>query len=280
MMKNVISLVLLLFFVPYIAGCQSSSQEGVKVMPMDVASDLETLAGARVFFGHQSVGKNIIHGLEKLSNDIEDVNLTIADYESYQADGSGCFLHTRVGKNREPESKCLDFGRIIDQELNDKIDYALLKFCYVDINKDSNVAKVFDDYRRVMDDLIERHPDIIFVHTTMPLMQNRGGIKIKIKELLGDVHANKLDNIKRNEFNSLLKETYSNAPIIDIAESESTYPDGSREEFKMDGKTYYSLIEGYTNDGGHLNDQGQIKVASTFVQGMADIIRNRPSAIE
>jgi hypothetical protein len=279
-MRTTFGLIFFVVLLPYFAGCQSSDQKGVTVMPEVTASDFETFADARVFFGHQSVGKNIINGLETLAKNVPDVDLTISDYESYQADGKGCLLHARVGKNREPASKCLDFGRIIDQELRGKVDYALLKFCYVDINKDSNVSSVFNDYRRTMDDLIERHPDITFVHTTMPLKHTPSGLKIKIKELLGKPNTYKLDNIKRNEFNRLLKETYNNAPIIDIAKSESTYPDGSREVFEVDGQTYYSLIQGYTYDGGHLNDQGQIQVASMFVQELAKIIRSKASAVE
>ncbi|MES9993344.1 MAG: hypothetical protein ABW098_15450 [Candidatus Thiodiazotropha sp.] len=277
-MRTLFDLILVMVLTSIIAGCQSGSVGEVTFMPEDIAGDLETFANAKIFFGHQSVGNNIIDGLGILEKGVKTVDLTVADYESHQADGNGCFLHTRVGKNREPESKCLDFGRIIDQELNGKIDYALLKLCYVDITKDSDVAQVFNDYRRTMDDLIARHPNITFVHTTMPLKNNPSGLKIKIKELLGRVHHQKLDNIKRNEFNNLLKTTYSDDPVIDIAESESTYPDGSREFFISDGQTYYALIPGYTYDGGHLNEQGQIQVAKTFVHEMAEIIRNKSNS--
>ncbi|MCG7866214.1 MAG: hypothetical protein JAY74_07540 [Candidatus Thiodiazotropha taylori] len=275
LMRNVFGLIVFLVLLLFISGCQSSNQGEVVLMPEDIAGDLKLLANARVFFGHQSVGKNIIKGLEIIDREVNDVDLAIFNYESYQADGKGCFLHTQVGKNKEPESKCLDFGRIIDQELSGKIDYALLKLCYVDISKESNVAKIFNDYRRTMDGLIARHPEITFVHATIPLMSIHGGIKSKLKELLGIVDSRKLDNIKRNEFNELLKTIYDNDPIVDIAESESTYPDGSREEFFIDGESYYSLVKDYTNDGGHLSEQGQMQVAKAFVQDIADIIRNK-----
>jgi hypothetical protein len=279
-MRTVFSLIFIVVLVAYITGCQSSDQEGVTVMPGDLTSDLKTLADARVFFGHQSVGKNIIQGLELLAEDAQGIDLNIADYETYKADGNGCLLHTRVGLNEDPVSKCIDFGRIIEEELADKIDYAVLKYCYLDVNRESDVSKVFDDYRRTMDDLMSRHPNITFIHTTVPLMSSPSGWKVWIKELLGKTSTRKLDNVKRNEFNGLLKETYGDSSIIDIAKSESTYPDGSREVFKMNGQTYYTLIKEYTYDGGHLNDDGKIQVASAFVRDLAQIIRDRSSDVK
>ncbi|MET0070370.1 MAG: hypothetical protein ABW096_10040 [Candidatus Thiodiazotropha sp.] len=245
-------------------------------MPQTLEQDLQTLAGARVFFGHQSVGKNILEGIEGLLGDHPGIDLRIADYTSEVGESEGCLLHAAVGRNTEPLSKCVDFGRIIDEELAGKIDYALLKFCYIDINRDSDVAKVFGDYKRTMDDLIARHPEVTFIHTTMPLRHSPGGPSIWLRELLGRPNKSKLDNVKRNQFNQMLRSNYSDSGIVDIAASESTHANGNRESFKMDGRTYYSLIGDYSDDGGHLNDQGRTRVASAFVQEIADIIRSHP----
>ncbi|PUB88150.1 MAG: hypothetical protein B6D72_02715 [gamma proteobacterium symbiont of Ctena orbiculata] len=238
--------------------------------------DLQTLADARVFFGHQSVGKNILEGIEGLLKDHQGIDLRIADYTTEVGESKGCLLHAAVGNNTEPLSKCVDFGRIIDEELAGKIDYALLKFCYIDINRDSDVSKVFNDYKRTMDDLIARHPEVTFIHATMPLRHSPGGPSIWLRELLGRPNKSKLDNIKRNQFNQMLRSNYNDSAIVDIAASESTYANGKRESFKMDGRTYYSLIGDYTDDGGHLNVQGRTRVASVFVQQIASIIRSHP----
>jgi hypothetical protein len=238
--------------------------------------DLQTLADARVFFGHQSVGKNIISGIEALSGDFQGVDLNITE-DIAETDGdSGCLLHNTVGKNTEPLSKCVDFARIIDEELAGKIDYALLKFCYIDIDRDSDVVKLFDDYKRTMDDLISSHPEIRFIHTTVPLRHSPGGAGVWIRELLGRSNNSKLDNVKRNQFNQLLRDHYTHSAIVDIAASESSYPNGKREAFNMDGQTYYSLIGEYTDDGGHLNEKGRAWVATAFVQELAQIIRDHP----
>ncbi|MCU7876152.1 MAG: hypothetical protein KZQ84_04995 [Candidatus Thiodiazotropha sp. (ex Lucinoma borealis)] len=270
----------LAFFMVLLSGCQSSNEEGSFIMPQNLAKDLETFASARVFFGHQSVGNNILDGLESIAQDVQDVDLSIMDFNSFSESAGGCLVHSRVGNNAEPLSKCVDFGRIIDQELSGKIDYAMLKFCYIDINRDSDVAKMFNDYQQTMDDLIGRHPEITFVHTTIPLRHSPGGPSIWLREVLGRPNNSKLDNIKRNQFNQLLYSTYGSSPIIDVAASESTYPGGERESFKMDGQTYYSLIGDYTNDGGHLNEIGSLQVASTFVRELAQIIRSRTSVSE
>lgn len=245
-------------------------------MPQRLEKDLQTLSEARVFFGHQSVGMNILNGIEGLMRDHPGIDLRIADYSTEITDTKGCLLHTAVGKNTEPLTKCLDFSRIIDQELSGRIDYAMLKFCYIDVNRDSDVEKLFSDYKQTMDDLIGRHPDITFIHATMPLRHSPGGLSVWIREILGRPNNSKLDNVKRNQFNRLLRANYGNAPIIDIAASESTYPDGRRESFTWNGETYFSMIGDYTDDGGHLNEKGQRQVASGFVQELARIIRGRP----
>lgn len=262
-----------------VIGCQENNQLGGASMPVDIDDDLKVVADSRVFFGHQSVGNNIIEGLESLVSS-SGVELAISDYQNYQEESKGCLLHNEVGENTDPVSKCTDFGRIIDEELSGKIDYALLKFCYVDVTRRSDVKQVFGDYQRTIDDLIDRHPDITFIHTTVPLMHTPSGVKVWIKKLLGRENTRKLDNIKRNEFNELLRATYSTDPIIDIAKSESTYPDGRRETFEVDGKAYYSMISEYTSDGGHLNSTGQFQVAKSFVQELAQIIRTAPAEVE
>jgi hypothetical protein len=259
-------------------GCFSNQPEEISVVSQRLDKDLQTLAGARVFFGHQSVGKNIIAGIETLSGDFQEIDLNITEDINGMAGDSGSLLHSAVGKNREPLSKCVDFARIIDEELAGKIDYALLKFCYIDINRDSDVVKLFDDYKRTMDDLISNHPEIRFIHTTVPLRHSPGGAGVWVRELLGRPNNSKLDNVKRNQFNQLLRDNYTHSPIVDIAASESTYPSGKREAFKMDGQTYYSLIGEYTDDGGHLNEKGRAWVATAFVRELAQIIRNYSAA--
>ena len=168
-------------------------------------------------------------------------------------DDQGVLLHTKIGENQKPDSKCEDFRRILDEKLSGQVDVALFKFCYVDFSDTSDVDAIFSTYARTMDDLKRRHPEIIFIHVTAPLRTVDRGFGVWAREMLGRRNRTKLANVSRNEFNRRLLEKYSADPIYDLAGVMSTYPDGKRESFELGGKTYYSLVPAYTDDGGHLN---------------------------
>ena len=79
-------------------------------------------------------------------------------------------------------------------------------------------------------------------------------------------------NIKRNEFNKLIRKEYAGKePVFDLAEMESTHPDGRRGAFSKDGKTYYSMIPDYTHDGGYLNEKGRKKDSEQLLILLANL---------
>ena len=94
-------------------------------------------------------------------------------------------------------------------------------------------------------------------------------IKDRIKLLLDKPVWVDDANAKRHEFSRLVRETYDSHLIIDIAEAESTRPDGTRQQYTKGGQTYYTLVPGYTTDGGHLNDIGKKWVAEEMVRVIA-----------
>ncbi len=98
-------------------------------------------------------------------------------------------------------------------------------------------------------------------------------IKTWIKKIIGKKDIWEYDdNIKRNQYNQLLKEYYEGKePVFDLAKIESTYPDGKRCTFEKDGKTYYSLVSEYTSDGGHLNEKGRKIVAEKLLVFLANL---------
>ncbi|MFZ5622103.1 MAG: hypothetical protein ACOY5W_13895 [Pseudomonadota bacterium] len=261
-----------------LTACQPEPTAEPFRMTDTLQQDLATVSGARIFFGHQSVGRNVMQGLEDLQNDLGKTQVTVLEMDGAAPELPDAFLlHSRVGENTRPASKCDDFKRQVDA-LAGRVDYALLKFCYIDINENSDVDAIFGYYRRTLDDLKARHPDITFVHVTSPLRHTASGPGVWIREVMGKPNRSKLANIKRNEFNERLRSTYAGDPIFDIAASESTYPDGRRESFVKDGKTYYSLIGAYTHDGGHLNETGRRHVAADMMRTLAGIIRARNAA--
>jgi lysophospholipase L1-like esterase len=74
------------------------------------------------------------------------------------------------------------------------------------------------------------------------------------------------ENVKKNQYNDLMIAKYKGKePVVDIAAIESTKPDGSRNTYDYDGKTYYVMVPEYTYDGGHLNEDGRKRVAAAFL---------------
>jgi hypothetical protein len=253
------------------------SYPGKAEMTQQLIADLQIVTNARVFFGHQSVGNNIISGLQQLAQQ-SHLDLNVADLESYKmAEQLASFVHAPIGENQKPISKCRDFERIIDQQLSDKIDFALFKLCYIDINRNTDIENLFRVYRFTMDRLIENHPNIRFLHSTIPLRCSPGGLFISMKEIVGDLlgkkNNSKLDNFQRNQYNRLLIDTYGTNHLVDIAAAESTQTSGHRESFKMQGQINFALFEDYSSDGGHLNELGQRQVAQSFIHDLAQIIR-------
>jgi len=233
-------------------------------------ADFLTVAAARVYFGHQSVGGNILDGLEELQRGLDPPRVRVVELGSTGAtESDGILLHTKVGRNEQPATKCEDFRRILDRELRGLIDVALFKFCYIDFSDNSDAGAIFDVYSRTMDDLKRRYPRVAFVQVTAPLRTVDRGAGVWIRELLGRRNRSKHANARRAEFNRLLKERYPADPVFDLAASMSTWPDGRRESFRMNGSTYFALVPAYTDDGGHLNAVGRTHVAAAFVRAIA-----------
>lgn len=231
---------------------------------------LDALREKTVFFGHQSVGGNVLDGLPS----IQGFDIPVVDIRSdVPVSETGAFLHAYVGRNVHPDEKVADFSQIIRSELDRSVDIAFLKFCYVDVNGPSwDGEKIFDLYLEEMEQLESDFPETTFVYLTMPLMTPGSGIKDLAKRFLGRASPSREGNIERNRFNDLLRDAKgSTGRLFDIAAIEATRPDGERETIRIDGQTYDVMYKGYTTDGGHLNARGSSLVARelvTFLGGL------------
>ncbi len=236
----------------------------------------ENLATKKIYFGHQSVGFNIINGVEALQKEHATTTLNIIETDDPAAFAKdGIFAHSRVGENDNPTSKMRDFEKKIIAGIGDKADYAFMKFCYVDVIKSTNVQKLFDDYVNAVTSLSKAYPSTQIVHLTVPLHQRQSGVKARLKTLLGRPPMN---NLQRNAYNSLLREKYAGKePLFDLAKIESTYPNGKHQTHVVNGVSVNTLIPHYTNDGGHLNELGQKVVASRLLRFLASISTAQPS---
>jgi len=231
---------------------------------------IEALANKRVLFGHASVGNNIVNGIKDImSADIRFRKINIRELKANkQLDEPGLY-HFGVRKNSFPKKKCDHFKQVLTNgDLGRKADMAFFKLCYVDIEEDSNVQEIFDYYVDTIEYVKKEFPDIEIMHVTVPLYAHRWHLKGAIKRLIKpDIH-----NVKRNEFNTKLMEKYNDSdPIYDLARVESTYPDGRRSSFEYKAKTYFSLANEYTHDGGHLNKIGRYYAAKNLLKVLSEI---------
>ena len=277
--KSILTLPLIVAFLALsvVAACsggdmknQEVTYSSLKKVPDAV---WEKLSKEKIYFGHQSVGFNIIDGIKDLMKENPKIRLNIVETKDGSDFGAGIFAHSRIGKNVDPEAKIKDFTKLIDEQLGGKANAAALKFCYVDMSAKTNVQKVFADYTRAVEELEKKYPHMTIIHFTEPLTTSKTTWKTWIKKIIGKKEIWEYDdNIKRNEYNELLRQKYKGKePIMDIAEIESTYPDGTRCTFKKDGKTYYSMVPEYTTDGGHLNEIGRKKAAEQFLLLLAGL---------
>jgi len=153
-------------------------------------------------------------------------------------------------------------------ELENAPDIAFLKFCYVDFYAKTDVHKIFEAYQTTMAELQEKFPDTVFMHCSVPLTTGPQTLKRKIKELVEKCLGRPIsvdDNRVRMEFSDLLKKNYPPETIIDLAQFESTTPEGIR-FFKMKNSVETPfLCEKFTSDGGHLNKIGKKRVAEQLL---------------
>ena len=70
-------------------------------------------------------------------------------------------------------------------------------------------------------------------------------------------------NIRRNAYNELVRAACASggAILYDIADIEAHDPAGNEHTFSSGGRVYQRLYDGYTGDGGHLNNLGAMQVA-------------------
>jgi len=258
--------------------------EGSKVMDSDNTTfqniedvpiaKWEELAGEKIYFGHQSVGFNIINGIREVVRDNPQIKLNIVETRQVNDFGHGIFAHSRIGLNEEHQSKIDDFVDLIGSETGNRYEYAFFKYCYVDAVAKTDIKQMFISYKSGINKIKKKHPDIVIIHFTIPLTVTKASWKTKVKKVFGKKIWEYEDNIKRNEFNTLLKHEFvGNEPVFDIASFESISPDGKESFFTVNGDKYFSMLPEYSDDGGHLNRKGSRIVAEQLLIFLANQLK-------
>lgn len=216
-----------------------------------------TQARYRVFFGHQSVGENLIQGLRCMGNRVPIVD-TFPNSEDYG------LWHNRLGQNARPESKLQDFADKLKDGTGTWCEMALMKLCYVDITARTDVEQLWKQYEKTMSAIRAQVPKLKLLHVTVPLNRTHTGLKGFLISMLRP-QPRMDNNLARERFNNRLRDRY-NGLVFDLARLEATAPDGRLCTVIHQGSRVPSLCSSYTHDGGHLNASGRDHIARAFAQ--------------
>lgn len=212
------------------------------------SSELRTLVSQnRYFFAHASVGSNIVEGLNDL-NSVDSATYMLATEstgDSPPSTSAGTLYEYARGNPGWAEKVSLFSEYVGNGWQSPQTDFAINKFCYIDQDAD------FATYRDSMASLESAYPNTIFVYMTIPLTTD----------------DDSEDGYLRQQFNASLRDWIDSQDgkcLIDIADIEAYSPGGEEQTSSWNGNAYQKLYAGYTDDGGHLNSTGRVRVATAF----------------
>lgn len=233
-----------------------------EAIPDPTPEELDALSDVRVFFGHQSVGANVLSGVDALYAETGRSAPSVVETKEAVGDDGAFLAHAFVGVNGDPASKIDEFSAILDGPLGEQVDVALLKFCYLDVTAHTDVENVFAEYTAMMDDLAQSRPDVRLVYTTVPLT-TAPDWKARLKAFLGLGPEHSADNAARQRYNALIRERYEESGrLFDIAVVEAS---GAGD----------ALDPALASDNGHLNDSGARAAAAALVHVIAGASEGR-----
>jgi hypothetical protein len=155
------------------------------------------------YLGHQSVGENILDGIRGVC---PSCSIRLLDLNSDNTLIPGLY-HSKIGSNGDPYSKLEQFREIVTQ-IGNRVDIAMMKFCYVDITRQTEIQPLLDRYKSVMSQLAGNFPKLRIIHFTAPIRTLRFGIRSRVRLLLRQEIASCEDNLQRDAFNRLLRKAY------------------------------------------------------------------------
>jgi lysophospholipase L1-like esterase len=240
-------------------------------------AQLEQLAQRRVFFAHQSVGGNLIEGLQSLARD-NGVTLQVRDVARDPNVPNQTFGHVFVGENGKPLAKLDEYKDRLAKQRSTPPDLAMVKLCFLDFTADTDPKAVFARYQADLAALRSQLPTTRFVHVTTPLTTIETGPKAWLKRVLGRSPYGVVENQKREQYNQLMRSAYAGRePLFDLAKLESTGEDGSKTLTTSGDTQTAALTAAYTSDGSHLNPHGERIAARGLAGVLAQALASPPA---
>lgn len=239
-------------------------------MASEITTDeLAKVSRAKVFFGHQSVGMNVLSGVPGVYAAHHMAAPTI-EQDGTRPDADGGFIgHAFIGENEKPLLKIQDFAANMGSDIGQHVHVAMMKLCYIDITSDTDVGALFATYRQTITALERDLAKVTFVHVTVPLMTEQRPLSKLKSRLTGSSRYGPPDNVARERLNALIRREYAGGYLFDLAAVESTTPDGSRAMGTYREQQYYRLYDGYAHDSGHLNGEGARVAATAWLRAIA-----------
>jgi hypothetical protein len=237
------------------------------------AQELETVVRVRVFFGHQSVGMNVLDGVSAVYAAHGIAVPRVERTRSPLRETGSWIAQDYLGANEKPLLKIQDFDDAMRGGLASQVQVAMMKLCYVDITSDTDVDTLFSTYRKTLSALERDFPGVTFIKVTVPLTTEQSGLSKLKAGLTGNDRFGAGENAVRERLNALIRKQYADDHLWDLAAIESTTPSGSRVEGQFDGKRYYALYDGYASDVGHLNAEGSRRAAVAWIKAIAEAKR-------
>jgi hypothetical protein len=238
-------------------------------MDAETTSAIKAAAGTRVYWGHQSVGGNILEGLAALLSESQ-TSWPIYEVGRSPLPSGPALLHQRIGHNGVPTEKIDDFAKSVRSLADPKPKLAFMKLCFSDVNRETDVNKLIEYYATTLRQLKSDYPNIVFGHATVPLVPAADSYKDRLKRLAGIQIAKERDNLRRSEYNALLRKAFPQDPLFALDVIESTQPNGARLQFQIEGQVGYALASEYAGDAsGHLNTTGAKLAAMELVRFVA-----------
>jgi hypothetical protein len=248
----------------------------IDLTPLDrvPAAVWDSLSKKRIYFGHMSVGYDVIAGVEEIRKRKPEVRLEFVETDDLARIEGPAFVHSRVGRNEDPSAKIADFERRMTSPGSERVDIAFVKLCYADVGAATPVAELFAESESALSRLEAARPRTKFVRVSVPLTARPSGLKATLKRLAGRGPDHDADNRAREAFNGLVRSRCrGNLPLFDIAAAESRLPDGTDVAATVGGAAIPSLAPGYTTDGGHLNGAGRLVAARDMLLVLAELAR-------
>jgi hypothetical protein len=233
---------------------------------------LRAIAGRTVYFGHQSVGRDVIAGVARL-NDEQALGLRIIQTADPSSVAGPAFIHFRAGINRDYASKNAALLRMLQERSQPDGAIVLLKYCYVDLTASADSDAVFAAYSEMVETITFEHPDVTLVHTTIPLTTVESLVSAGAKQFLGRPTFREAA-VARHRYNALVRAEFGgDQPLFDLARVESTRPDGTLATFKTADAWIETLASENTSDGGHITPECQLTAAAALLNVLVEAIR-------